>query len=272
MKRKLLLIALLLIASIALFAACGGSGSNKEPTAEPTDVPTATPVATPTPTPTPEPTPTPTPTPVPERGTYDLFAEYGIGDPMTADADGLICGDTWPDNTGRTDTCWSGILGTGFDASDPDAEGSVREIVETTLSNGEKGYAIRFANDGTTNGYVGAGNYISNVQEFLAAGCKYKFTVVAKATHSAKFLSGEVTEELRPYSVFCTADALGISNAVNVEPKDEWQTIEYVFTVADNFDPEAIAIFTVLSDISSPFMWQGFEVLIESVTLYEIVE
>ncbi|MBQ3847533.1 MAG: carbohydrate binding domain-containing protein [Clostridia bacterium] len=274
--KKLFFAILMLVTAIALFSACKTGGDDTKPTNVPavTDAPaTATPVSTATPTPSPEPTATPTPSPEPEPGTFDLFAASGIGDPMTADADGMIIGNSWPDDTGRDDICWGGLLEAGTDTL---AEPPTREVVEETLSNGETGYVLRFADDSAESdgtGYLGAGNYICNAGYLLQPGHTYKLTVVVKASHSQKFIKGETTAEIRDYYIFCNAAegaAWGVyPGIVKVEPTGEWQTVEYTFTTGSTIPDKTY--FTICCDPSSPFMWYGFEVLIESVTLYEVV-
>ena len=276
--KKLLTLIFVLLLSLFVFAAC----DTAEPvvTPEPTAEPTATPEPTPAPTPTPEPTATPEPTPTPAPGTYDIFALYGIGDPETCDADGLLRND-WKVNVGEA-LCWGGTLSSDYGGIDPETEDATREVVETELSDGSTGYAIRVCCDSEEGNYCALWNDIYNFPGLLPD-TTYKLTVKMKLTGSPqgkaaleKNPNASDYGELRPCIIYCLQDKLTQNeNAVKCIVDGEWHTYEYVFTTKNELPTlstdETYVDFNIGPVTSSAFMYINFEILVESATLYELV-
>ena len=271
--KKYLILMLVLVAALMVTAACSTTKPVEKPTAPPTAEPTATPVPTATPTPTPEPTATPTPSPEPEPGTYDLFADSGIGDPETADANGLLRAG-WKVNIG-SDLCWAGPIDHNYGGIDPETEDAERIITEVELDDGNKAMAIRVCSDSAEGNYTALWNDIYNFPG-LKPSTTYKFTVTYKLSHSPKF--AETGEELRPCYIFCSGDERGREAGKQVMTVDgQWHTDEYIFTTKDSLplssDGETTLVdFECGPNSESGFMYIGFEILILKVTLYEMVE
>ena len=181
--------------------------------------------------------------------------------------DVTLAGDTWPDHPeqyGDAPYTFAGILSKDYGKS---TENTKREIVETTLSDGSAGKAIRFAHDGpddTGSVYSGAGNYLCNVP-CLKSGTTYTLRAVMKIKDGAPVRAGNANP-IRDYYLF--ANIITEDAAMKLSTDETWHTYDYTFTTKDGIDSQ-VFWFTMGSDPSSAFLFDGFEVLIESVKLVE---
>ena len=188
----------------------------------------------------------------------DLFGDnqygYGVGIPELAEKNKMLVGSTWPDQMSKEIVSYCGYLEKQMECE----VDSVRELVTTTLSDGSEGKAIRIANDGTKN-YAGAANLITGFTA-LSPGKTYTMYATIKYTAAPE---DAINGHLRQVYLSTNQDKDGLR--VIIEPDTGWQTYTYRFTTPDTLEDSTY--FCVGADSSSPFLYAGFEILIERIQL-----
>ena len=259
MKKYFILLAII-VAALLVFAACNTDPAGNKPTEVPktTDAPTDAPTDVPTEAPTA--TPEPTATPTPEPGTYDLLGFEADEDHMTGDGwsyvDGAFCGPLEEPHEGEDGATLEGV-----------AIYAHREVAVVELSNGEQGSVIRHAVDGDRGLRIG-----QNVYGVEYAGLKPATRYRLKATFMA---SGTfLTDRSNSHIIFGLIDGLGGTpvegNYVEIESKQEWQTLELVVYTGDaGMAHPAVVLGT--NGLTGCINWD-YEMLVEDIEMYEIVE